>query len=236
MGAENERKSRDIVAPPVPEHNSEIPAASENVEGLPEKFQAVVVLGKNWRERPPKNTQGKWKLHLSIESKMSAIAAGEMYTSGLATKILFSGGRTVGADWPSEAGAMQEFLKKKYPDIPDDDIMLEEEAIDTIDSAERVDRILQEHGFQDIALLTVGFHISRSEKIFQDRGIAVHGLPSEEMLKKRSLHYEQFVGNFLASKRVRMEQWKEKILRGLLVIDTKGKIPRMVTQRIRGGA
>ena len=228
----NDHLSRDVefVAP----NNQENLEVSENISILPEKFQAVVVLGKNWREMPPKIKPENWKLHLSLESKISAIAAGEMYISGLTDKIIFSTGKTAGIDYPSEAEAMQNLLKMKYPKIPDDAIILEDKSIDTIDNVDHVALILEMYNLQNIALITVGFHIERSKKIFKNAGIDVHGFPSEEIIKKRSEHYKKFVDNFLSSNRVRVENMKEAVLRGLLIIDVKGKIPRIIAKRTRG--
>jgi len=46
-----------------------------------------------------------------------------------------------------------------------------------------------------------------------------------------TLHYEKFVENYLKSGRVKKEKIKEAVLRSLLVIDSKGKIPRIITKR-----
>src|SRR3989338_3187317 len=210
-----------------------LPESEGNIE-LPDKFQAVIVLGKDWREYPPEIPPPEtWKLRQSLESKMSTIAAGEMYKSGLTDKIIFTTGNSPGEKWQPEAETMKQLLQKKYPDIPDEDIIVEGESIDTFENAERVAPILEKHGFQNVALLTVGFHLERAEKIFENMGISVHGFPSEEILKKRSPHYKKFVERFLSSGRVKKEKIKEAILRGLLVIDTKGKIPRAYTKRTR---
>ena len=75
-------------------------------EREPRKFQAVIVLGKNWREYPSEKPTQDWKLRLSIESEMSALAAGELFKQGRTERIIFSGGRTAGKDLPSEAAAM----------------------------------------------------------------------------------------------------------------------------------
>src|SRR3989344_5662305 len=191
-----------------------LPESEGNVE-LPDKFQAVIVLGKDWREYPPEIPPPEtWKLRQSLESKMSTIAAGEMYKSGVTDKIIFTTGNSPGEKWQPEAETMKQLLQKKYPDIPDEDIIVEGESIDTFENAERVAPILEKHGFQNVALLTVGFHLERAEKIFENMGISVHGFPSEEILKKRSPHYKKFVERFLSSGRVKKERVKELRLLG----------------------
>ena len=203
-------------------------------EKPPDQFQAVIVLGKNWRRYPPKGAPEDWRLHLSIESKMSALAAGEMHRSGCADTIIFSTGRTAGTRWPSEARAMKNFLMQRYAGIADDAVILEEDSIDTIGNAEEVLKILETLGTEKVALLTVGFHLERSKNIFEKMGIAVVGFSSEEFLCKRSRHYEAFVARFLGSARVKVETVKETILGGILMVDPRGKGLREVTTRLRG--
>lgn len=200
-------------------------------EVLPEKFEALVVLGEGWRERPPKKADKDWPLRLSIESKMSALAAGEMFKAGLTDKIIFSTGKTAGKRWPSEAKIMSDYLKKNYSIIPDDAIVLEKESIDTVENAEMVAEIIQKHKIKNIALMAPRYHLKRSVNIFKNYGMEIHSFPPEEMIKKRSPHYEKFVENYLKSGRVRKKKIKEAALRSLLVIDAKGKIPRIITKR-----
>jgi uncharacterized SAM-binding protein YcdF (DUF218 family) len=206
-------------------------------ERIPEHFDALVVLGKNWRQYPPHPTAEQsesFNLRLSIESKISALAAGEMFESGLIDKIIFSGGKTAGKQYPSEAEEMMKYMKEKYPDIADELVLLEKESIDTADNAERIAELLKENPtLHKIALMTVGFHLARAEKLFEEFGIETTGFPSEEELKKRSPHYEQFVTSYLKSGRVKFKERKEAIVRGLLSIDTRGKLLRKVTTKIR---
>lgn len=203
-------------------------------EGIPQHFDALVVLGKNWKEPPPfpQENRDDFKPRLSMESKMSALGAGEMLKQGLIDRIIFSGGKTAGEDYPSEAAAMAAYLREKYPDIPDEMIGLEEESIDTIDNAERIARVLEAHPeLQKLALMTVGFHVARSERIFKDRGIDAYPFPAEEVLKQRSPHYERFLNTYEKSGRVTKEKIKELILQSLLYIDPKGGLPRTFTKK-----
>jgi len=210
-------------------------------EGLLEKFDALVVLGRIWR--PSKDTAKERGIHVSLEGKMRTLAAGEMWRAGLTDKIIFSGGKTGGKEWPSEAESMAEYLKKKFPEIPEEAIIMEKESFDTPENAEKVKRILETYGINKIALETSGFHLKRSVKLFEDQGLNVTGFPAEELLEKRisgvraqkasSANYEKFVKKFLGSKRQKWENIKEAILRNLLIIDAKGKIPRILTSQIR---
>ena len=210
------------------------PAEHEPPKEVPDHFDALVVLGKNWREYPPDEKPEGFDLQLSIESKMSSLAAGEMFKQGLVDKLIFSGGKTAGAEYPSEGEAMIEYLKEKYPDIPEGSIIAENASIDTSENAEQVAEILaKDPTLQKIALMTVGFHLQRAEKLFKEFGIETTPFPSEEELKKRSPHYERFVDAYLKSGHVKTEEIKEIILRSLLYIDAKGKIPGLLTKKIR---
>jgi hypothetical protein len=134
---------------------------------------------------------------------------------------------------------MKQFVSKKYPQIPEEAISLEEASIDTIENAECLIPILDKYSLKGIALLTVGFHLERAEKIFRNMGIDVHGFPSEELLRERikpNLRYKKFIDSFLSSKRVKIERVKEAILRTLLIVDASGRIPRIITKRRHGRA
>lgn len=216
----------------IPETKSE----EENSPEIPRKFDGLVVLAKGWREYTIGGAKEGFRFHLSMESKMTSLAAGEMLKAGLADIVIFSGGKTAGKDLPSEAKALWDYTKSKYPDIPEEKIVIEEESFDTIGAAEKVYDILEKFKLKNVALLTIGFHLPRSEKIFTNYGIKVHGIPSEEVLRNRSPDYQRFLERYLSSSRVRTEKIKEAILRGLLIIDAKGKIPRLLTKRIRHGS
>ncbi|HEY5220831.1 MAG TPA: YdcF family protein [Candidatus Paceibacterota bacterium] len=213
----------------------EISIENEPTKEVPDYFDALIVLGKNWRKYPPKKESEEFQLQLSLESKMSSLAAGEMFKQGLVNKIIFSGGATAGAEYPTEAEAMIEYLKEKYPEIPEGSIMAENASIDTPGNAEQIAEILaNDPALQKIALMTVGFHMPRAEKLFEEFGIETTPFPSEEELKKRSPQYERFVKEYLKSGQVKKEVIKEAILRSLLYVDRRGELlRRLITKKVR---
>ena len=199
-----------------------------------EKFDAVIVLGKNWQKYPPKNPSPEWRLQLSQESRLSALAAGEMYAAGMVNKIVFSTGKTAGANWPSEAKAMADYMRARFKDIPEEAVVLEEVSLDTVQNAEEVLKILDQLHITKAALLTVGFHVPRAAQIFKNFGLPMsHAFAAEDFVTERSVHHQKFVDQFVHSSGVKLEKLKELLLRGLLVIDTKGAIPSMITKKIR---
>ena len=223
------------------ENNMENKESFELKEGLPEKFDALVVLGRAWR--PSADTTKEQGHHLSMEGKMRTLAAGEMYKAGLTGKIIFSGGKTAGKEWPSEAESMAKYLKKKFPEISDEVLIMEKESFDTPENAEKVKALLEKYGINKIAVTTNGFHLERSRALFKNQGLEVCGFPAEEFLQKRistvrdsksqPSNYQKFVETYLGSKRQKLENIKEAILRSLLIIDAKGQIPRIISSRIR---
>ncbi len=211
------------------------PLEQQLTKELPKHFDALLVLGRNWREYPSGKQSEEFKLHLSVESKMSTVAAGEMFKQGLVSKIIFSGGKTAGQAYPSEASAMAEYLKKKYPQVPEEAIVLEEVSIDTPENAERVAGLLAEHPeLKTIALLTGGIHLARAQTLFKEFGIEAHPFPVEEQLRNISKEYEQFVESYstpsIEGATVQIKEW---ILQSLLWVDPKGRIPRVITKKLR---
>lgn len=213
-------------------NNSNLEIDEARLEKIPDHFDAVIVLGKNWREYPKTNTRPD-DLKLSIESKMSAIAGAEMIRAGLADKIILSTGKTAGQEFPSEAEAMRDYIVKKYENISTKDILIETQSKDTHGNAEEVLKIIQEHNLKTLALLTVGFHLERAEQIFNNHNIDTFPFPSEDFLLQRSSHYQKFVTDFQKSSHIQVEQIKEWILRHFLILDPKGKIISEIAKTIR---
>jgi len=213
-------------------------SAPENGAERTPEYQAVFVLGKNWRKYPSKENPGE-KLHLSIESKMSAIAAAEMFLSGKTQKIYIFGGKTAGHDHPSEAGAMRDFIIKVYGEGEDApvspaDIIAEEESVDTHENAKEVFKIVEAEKFHKVALLTVGFHMERSEQIFRNHGVEADSFSAEEFLGNRSPHYRRFLEEYEGSGRVAFEKEKEMLYKIFLEADPKGTLATWIAKKFRG--
>lgn len=197
----------------------------------------LVVLGKNWRGYPPRTRPAGWRLRLSLESKLSALAAGHLFLSGRTDTILIASGKTAGRDWPSEADAMRRYLARRFPGIPEAAVRLEDASLDTADNARLVAALLRASASapRSITLLTVGFHLPRSRRLFSTHGLAVEqGVAAEDVVAQRSARHRAFIARYLASRRVRTERVKEALLRLLLVIDPTASIPRLLTKRLRG--
>lgn len=199
-------------------------------------MNTVIALGKNWRAYPPKEPDLRFRLRLSIESKLTALAAGEMYRRGEVTQIIFSSGATAGSGFPSEAKAMAEYLFAHCPEVPRSVVRLEERSIDTAGNAEEIARMGYAHNALDlIYLLSVRFHFPRAAKLFEEYGVHVVPRYSEEILDKRSSHHRRLVRSYKRSLRYRFEELKEVILRleRVLLCDFDGRLLRKVTKYVR---
>lgn len=202
------------------------------VKELPQRLDALVVLGKNWSNKKdlPKVPQEGTEIFLSDDSARSTIAAAELYMMGLTDRIIFSTGHTAGEMYPSEAKAMALYLRHFYTEeeIPDNAITLEEVSIDTPGNAEEVYKMLQKQNFQRVGLLTVDYHLRRALKLFENYDMDVDDkFSAEDILQKRGFDTRRPL-----SKVVR-ENTLEFVLNSLLIIDKKGVIPRKVTTHIR---
>lgn len=107
--------------------------------------------------------------------------------------------------------------------------------MDTSGNAEHVARLLTQWKMQNVALVTVSFHVPRSEHLFAEFGVKFsRSFSAEEEFVKYAPRYRTFLKNYRRSPRVTIEIMKEWFLRNLLMVDPKGTIPKILTHRIRG--
>ena len=206
----------------------------------PVTYDVVIALGKNWRAYPPKHSiPGDFKLHLSLESKMTALAAARLLRDGTTDRIIISTGKTAGNDWLSESEEMCNYIKIRNEDLLGR-ISLEEISIDTAGNAEECKKIIDSAGYQDIAILTTRAHLLRASLLFNNYGIEADGFTSEDVLqecggKTGGMNYRGFLGKYKFSKRSVIEQIKEKAILYPFTwtFDSKGKLLRYATNIIR---
>ncbi len=149
-------------------------------------FDALVVLGKNigigWTREKIRKTPN----FLSDRSELSVFATGLLFKTGNFNKIIFSGGKTAGVDFPSEARAMKDFLLKEFPEIPGDKIILEENSFDTIENATEVKKILKDIGINQTIGLTTNEFAKRAKMVFKKEGLRIDFLKVNDALKRLS--------------------------------------------------
>jgi vancomycin permeability regulator SanA len=94
--------------------------------------------------------------------------AAELYHSGIARKIIVSGG--LGKHPPAEAEAGRIFLVNAG--VNETDIIRETDGMTTVEQAERVREICEREKFKTIALVTSFFHERRAIQIFNRAGFS----------------------------------------------------------------
>lgn len=186
----------------------------------------VIVLGKEYRRLNGKPV-------LSMEAKMTAIAAGEMYKHGAVDVLIFTGGKTAGPEYPSEAEAMADYCMQRY-DIPREAIIIESVAFDTISNARLVQKILHDNEIDSVPmLLSREYHLPRAEGIFLREGLKTARVAVENMFLIRSPRHRKLAKTYMNSLYYRAVRVKEFLLRLQLAIDPGARIQRFITRRMR---
>ncbi|MGH7193524.1 MAG: YdcF family protein, partial [Candidatus Saccharimonadales bacterium] len=135
---------------------------------------AILAHGKNWEVPVPADPA---LARPSIESQMTAEAAGVMLTHGVGDMIIFAGGRTAGQEYPSEAEAMLRTMRGHFgeEEVPDEAVRLEDQSPSTAAQLSIVKDLLPEYGADNVILLTVGYHMPRVIWQARREGVPVRG-------------------------------------------------------------
>jgi uncharacterized SAM-binding protein YcdF (DUF218 family) len=187
---------------------------------------AAIVLGKEYRRFDGKPV-------LSMEAKMTAIAAGEMYRCGAVSMLIFTGGKTAGPEYPSEAETMALYCMRRYPEIPPEAIIIEGVAFDTISNARMVRDILRKNGSRAALLISRNYHLPRAEEIFLREGVVTVGINAEAAYAHRSSRHSTLANAYTGSLYYRILRVKEFLLRFQLAVDPEARIQRFITKRLR---
>ncbi len=150
------------------------------------EYDGLVVLGKNIGISWTRNRIRKTKHFLSDRAQFSVIAGGVLFNSSNFSHIIFSGGKTAGIDFPSEAKAMSDFLILNFPDFPKEKIILEDISKDTVQNAQEVKKIADKLNLKHLMVMTTPEHFARSKMLFKKEGMDVTMISSSEVLKKQA--------------------------------------------------
>jgi len=207
------------------------------------KLDALIVLGHNigvgWKGKRIRLNPD----HLSGHSKLSAIAAAIAYKDGLTGKLIFSSGHTAGKRFPSEAQAMKAFILKRYPEIPQSDILTEDRSIDTSGNAIESRKIVRQCNFINVGLMSTGDHLVNAAVLFQRLGLKIkeeNRFASEEVIAKHMKKISTpekpkdpygFLEGYRNSPQVVGDRKKERIRARLLrTIDRRGFFLRQIAK------
>lgn len=123
--------------------------------------------------------------------------AARLYRSGEVELLIPTGG--LGEHPPREAEIMARILRKEG--VPDGAILLEDEALNTWDSAVCVSRIARERGIGEVRAVTDPLHCLRTVRAFRKAGLKAWSEPvySSPMWRVKWLRRGQFVREMVAS-------------------------------------
>jgi len=99
------------------------------------------------------------------ETETRTVRGIELYQDGYAPLIIFSGD-ALDPDSPSNASAMKQIAVRDY-DIPEDDIIIEEESASTYQNAINLKPVFAANDISSIILVTSPYHQRRSKLTFQ---------------------------------------------------------------------
>lgn len=194
------------------------------------KYDALIVLGKNVGYLGSSEKIRKTKNHLSRKSELNVLAAGYLYQAGDFNKLIFSGGKSVGKNYPSEAEAMSDFLREKFPRIPNSAVLLEDKSLDTLQNSLFVKQILEKDDLHKLAILTTKAHMPRSLMLFERLKLKPYPFISEETIIKYSPKlFEIYRNEFNQSEIV-----AEKLAIALQSIPLISSIGNLIIQKRRG--
>ena len=225
---------------PMPDQNPEIEPVEKHT-GIP-----LVVLGSGWIKGTAEISPND-KSRLDIDAKLRILAAGEFF---LANHDQISEIILTGSDYDSgkssQAQDLKDYLLKKFPEIDEKIIILEERPRSTADEAEAVKNRL---GDEKVAfIITSTPALKRATKLFRNYGFeAIDGMGAEEYLKQvmrkgtsrrlldpyQEKKFLNMLVNYQKSKKYQQFQQRENIQNIVLIIDKKARIPRIIASVTR---
>lgn len=148
----------------------------------------------------------EFKLKLSMDSKISALAAGMIwdYYSKNQEKppvLIFSTGKTAGKNYPSEAEIMVDYMKRHgFDHIPDGYIRFEDTSYDTPGNIVESKRIIEEEELENVGYGTIGYHVPRVNILMDFYDVPIQAIhPIEQILAHRSRRHAKFVDAYTHS-------------------------------------
>lgn len=154
-----------------------------------EKADAIVVLG------GAINILGKYPTRIEMGSSSERMTdALLIYKSGKSDSIVFTGGS--GILFQQELREAN-FAKKFFMDfgIPESSLIMEEDSKNTYENAVFTSRILERLNKKKIILITSAFHMERSLRCFQNRGLIVQAFPTDYKSLRKDINWDTMIPN-----------------------------------------
>lgn len=192
------------------------------------RYDAIIVLAKNWEVGP----NGKYRL--TLDSKMNALAAAQLFEEKVANHFIICGGvRPIksnnGYAPKTESIEMRDYAIK-HSNLKPVDFMIDLNSYDTPSNAEETRRMIGTKQFDKLGLLTTTPHLTRSLEIFDHYGFRCEGISSDDVIARRSNRHKNLVIEVEKSLARQIDYIKETILTPLAFIDANGRLPRMLTR------
>lgn len=167
-------------------------------------LDAIIVPGKT-------AFRGIWSGNLDPLTKLHLMAAGNLFKEGGVKNLILSAGRLEGSASPSEAQGMKNFLKKRFPDIPDNAIILAGRSKSLAGNINGVRRIIKKHGFKIVGFLSAKPTIRYSDVLLQAYMKGLKGLyivASEQVMSRKTKDPDLFLKAFAETRAYRDEETK----------------------------
>jgi uncharacterized SAM-binding protein YcdF (DUF218 family) len=121
-----------------------------------------------------------------------------LYLTNTAPRILATGG--AGGDPVfTEASTMRDYLVERG--VPPESIIVEPESASTVESTAAVGEIMNRMGLRSCVLVSDGYHIFRSKRMLEQRGVRVYGSPRPSVPRgtwsERWLYWRQAIAYLL---------------------------------------
>ena len=126
-----------------------------------EPADCIVVLGYG----PPVDKEGRPNPELARRVEKGV----ELYWAGLAPALIMTGGNTYEDYY--ESGVMKDLAMSMG--VPEDAVIEERQAMDTIGNAHYSARIMQDRGWDSVIVVSSPYHLKRAKKLFSAAGLAV---------------------------------------------------------------
>lgn len=132
----------------------------------------IICFGAGLEHRPNAKEPFEW---IGSHTAKRATAAATLWQQEQDSLLIFSGGRTAGAQYPSEAEAMREYVCRAPWNIPAAHILTESESTDTAENVRNVVTLLREkHLPTDHLILVAGRkNVQRATTYFRAYGLHV---------------------------------------------------------------
>ncbi|HTH93040.1 MAG TPA: YdcF family protein [Candidatus Paceibacterota bacterium] len=173
--------------------------------------------------------------YLPHGAMLNVVAAGILIKLGLVKQIVFTGGKTQGQDWFSEAAEMKRVFIRLFRNVDPELILVEPCAIDTLGNIENMFQagLLQKDS--PVILLTVRQHLRRSQILFRNiANMETGGISSQDLiLEHGTAEQKKYVRQYQETIEYRKELVKEWLLRIIVKFDPQGKGLRRITSRTR---